>query len=699
MRRICSLLVLALMSTALVVSGSSTATANRRHPSPWPGGEIQRIEYDGVTDDLLTAGLGRSGLASATPPAFADPAAPTAAELRRRAIYRNYRALVDMGPQAFGVLYGPNVTPDGEVTSEEGLVAGVEYLAFADARGGRGGGAQVTMMVQIPRYFDPAQPCIVTGASSGSRGVYGAIATSGEWGLKRGCAVAYTDKGTGIGAHDLEDDEVSLITGERADARSVGRDSNFTAPVSTRQREAYNEANPDRFAWKHAHSDRNLEADWGRDVLRSIEFAFHVLDREHEPAITPDNTIVIASSVSNGAAAALRAAESDRRRLIDAVAVSEPQVTPEYDPDVTIVQGDGPPLSDHSLPLYDYVTLVNLFQGCANRAPANATAPLNTTPAALGDNRCASLAAAGLVSGPTTTEQAEHAQQIINEAGILPEQNAVQPSHWALAVPQGVSVTYANAYARASVVDGLCGYSFAGVDAAGAVRELGTAEDAQLFGEGNGIPPTAGVEIVNDRSVGGPRRDVLSTSPSTGLQDQNLDGARCLRSLWDEDFGRGSDRGLRSASRTIDRSVDDVLATADLDGRPAVIVTGRADGIVAPNHASRPYYARNQRIEGDQSGLRYYEVLNAQHLDALNSLPGFDTTYVPLHRYFIDALDLVYDNLTEGAPLPGSQVVRATPRAGGAGQAFTDANLPPIASTPGSGAAITFDGAQLTVPE
>mgnify|MGYP003349286586 CR=1 FL=1 len=35
-----------------------------------------------------------------------------------------------------------------------------------------------------------------TATSSGSRGVYGAIST-GEWGLKKGCAVAYTDKGTG----------------------------------------------------------------------------------------------------------------------------------------------------------------------------------------------------------------------------------------------------------------------------------------------------------------------------------------------------------------------------------------------------------------------------------------------------------------------------------------------------------------------
>jgi len=46
------------------------------------------------------------------------------------------------------------------------------------------------------------EPCIVTATSSGSRGVYGAIAAVGEWGLKHGCAVAYTDKGTEKGVSD-----------------------------------------------------------------------------------------------------------------------------------------------------------------------------------------------------------------------------------------------------------------------------------------------------------------------------------------------------------------------------------------------------------------------------------------------------------------------------------------------------------------
>ena len=42
-----------------------------------------------ATQDLLTAGLGRTGLGLATAPAYADPLNPTALELRRNAIYGN----------------------------------------------------------------------------------------------------------------------------------------------------------------------------------------------------------------------------------------------------------------------------------------------------------------------------------------------------------------------------------------------------------------------------------------------------------------------------------------------------------------------------------------------------------------------------------------------------------------------------------
>ena len=158
----------------------------------------------------------------------------------------------------------------------------------------------------------------MTGASSGSRGVYGAIGTSGEWGLKRGCAVAYTDKGTGTGAHDLAGRH-GQPDHRRARATPMPPARRPTSPRrSDLPRGGFNAATPDRFALKHAHSEQNPEADWGRDVLRSIGFAFFVLNKADPPGaiadpLTPDNTIVIASSVSNGGGASLRAAEQDRR--------------------------------------------------------------------------------------------------------------------------------------------------------------------------------------------------------------------------------------------------------------------------------------------------------------------------------------------------------------------------------------------------
>src|SRR3982750_1800443 len=136
---------------------------------------------------------------------------------------------------------------------------------------------------------------------SGSRGVYGAIGTAGEWGLKRGCAVAYTDKGTGNGAHDLAADAVNLIRGERAPALVAGIDAQFRADPPPPEPAAFNAAYPNRWAFKHAHSQQNPEKDWGRDTLRAIKFAFYMINQKfgtpgHDKVAKPRNTTVIASS-------------------------------------------------------------------------------------------------------------------------------------------------------------------------------------------------------------------------------------------------------------------------------------------------------------------------------------------------------------------------------------------------------------------
>jgi hydroxybutyrate-dimer hydrolase len=676
--------VAAALLTVRLVSGEAAETDETK---------IIHTHYDGVTDDLLTAGLGKTGLGSLLPLTFADPLHPTVEEIRRSAIYNNYRALIDPTPGGgYGTLYGPNVKPDGTVTASEGLIPGDEYIAYE-----RGGHGRVTMMVQVPDSFDPGNSCIVAAPSSGSRGVYGAIATAGEWGLKHGCAVAYTDKGTGTGAHNLRNNTINLIRGERVDAGVAAR-GNFIAPISESQRVSFNDATPNRFAFKHAHSQANPEKDWGRNVLRSIEFALDVLRVKFagRANITKRNTIVIASSVSNGGGASVRAVEQDDDHLIDGLAVGEPNVNPKFSSDFSIVQGNGPPLLAHSRPLMNYITFVNVFQGCANLAPANVGAGLNT---AGSPERCADLHAKGLLSSPTLLDQAAEAQKIINDFGILPEQNLVQPGYWFANVPQSISVTYANTYGRFSVLDNLCGYSFAanaGVPGGAPVPLAATAE-AAIFATSSGISPTSGIALINNAAAGGPKEDRSST-PS-----QNLDGALCLRSLA---TGKAAVTGApladpqqAQAARIAD-GVEEIIATGRLRRIPAIFVTGRNDGILPPNFTSRAYFGLNEVVEGPTSSLHYYEITNAHHLDTLNQFPGYNANYIPLHRYFIQAMDLMYDHLRHGRPLPPSQVVHTIPRGAGTPLPLpiTPANVPPIAYTPLPGNQITFAAGQVKIP-
>lgn len=194
---------------AVALTGTACNDSSKKPFNQLPGfiqGEVHSTQYDGVTDDLLTGGLGASGLASATAPAFDDPLNPTPEELRTLAIYNNYRALVDTVPGGgYGEFFGPQVDSSGE-----GLIAGNEYLAYMTVNGSD---VPVTVMVQVPSSFDPEQACMVTAPSSGSRGIYGAIGTAGEWGLKKGCAVVYTDKGTGTGSHNLATNSAQRIDG------------------------------------------------------------------------------------------------------------------------------------------------------------------------------------------------------------------------------------------------------------------------------------------------------------------------------------------------------------------------------------------------------------------------------------------------------------------------------------------------------
>jgi hydroxybutyrate-dimer hydrolase len=81
-----------------------------------------------------------------------------------------------------------------------------------------------------------------------------------------------------------------------------------------------------------------------------------------------------------------------------------------------------------------------------------------------------------------------------------------------------------------------------------------------------------------------------------------------------------------------------------------------------------------------------------------SAFPGFNDKFVPLHHYFVQALDLMLDRRRNGTALPPSQVVRATPRGPGA-PPIGPANLPPIAPTPDPGALIACADGSRRIPE
>lgn len=219
------------------------------------------------SDDLLSAGLGLDGL-RAPPPAFADPKTPSAQELRRRAIHTSWRGIADLGPLGgFGRVYGA-VPP----------VPGREFSAFARVPGAR---APHRVLAQIPDAFDARTRCLVVAASSGSRGVYGAIALAGAWALPRGAAVVYTDKGAGSGYYDLDSATGVALDGTRRSRDEDGgaaHDALEFAPDGVRAASGV--------AIKHAHSGDHPEADWGRHVLQAAAFGLAMLDRAF-PAQAP----------------------------------------------------------------------------------------------------------------------------------------------------------------------------------------------------------------------------------------------------------------------------------------------------------------------------------------------------------------------------------------------------------------------------
>ncbi|MES3014495.1 MAG: 3-hydroxybutyrate oligomer hydrolase family protein [Pseudomonadota bacterium] len=670
-----------------------------------------------ATQDLLTAGLGKTGIGAATAPAYADPLNPTALELRRNALYANYRGLVDFSAAGgYGTLYGPNVDTTGAATSSEGLIPGREYIATLDDGSGM---KRVVIAVQIPDSFNTSAPCIVLGPSSGSRGVYGAIASAGEWGLKHGCAVALTDAGKGVGLYDLSDDSVNRIDGTRATRTAAGALSFFAANITDAARTAYNTAFPNRLALKQVHSQLNPEKDWGNDTLAAARYAFFALNDRYGTSATPapftaGNTIVIAGSVSNGGAAVLRAGELDSGGLIDGIVAAEP-VTEMPNATAYGIQFGGVAVSGYGKRLADYTTWGNLYQPCAALAAGAAMAEVSvfnylvlTAQTAKATARCNSLAAKGLVTGADTAARSLDALDKLRAYGWTTDNDQMHNAHYALGNGPILSAMYPVMYGRFSVADNVCNTSFAQVDALGAPVAVTPAAKANSFATANGTANGTPASVVYNNSVGGARLWSLATSPSSNTQDFGLDNALCQRALVTgvDETGAAltgtatATRPTAAQSAAVQAGIAETVVSGNLRAKPTLLVAGRSDALVPVNHNARAYAAFNRTVEGSASKLGYIEVTNAQHFDAFIPFSGFDTRYVPLHLYYVRAMDAMYANLKNGTALPPSQVVRATPRGGipGAAPAITAAAVPPLAAAPLVANQVGFSGNALAVP-
>jgi len=557
-----------------------------------------------VDDDLLTAGLGLAGLRAAAP-AFLNSGTPTAAELRRRAIHANWNGIADLGP----------LGAHAEAYGSTAHVPGREYQAFARIPGARW---PHRVLVQIPDDWDAQARCLVVSASSGSRGIYGAIALAGAWGLPRGCAVAYTDKGCGTGYFDTAAATGSALDGTQSTTAEA--DLEF-APEAA--------AGDAGIAVKHAHSGDNPEADWGRHVLQAARFGLAMLERampQHAP-FTPQNTRVIAVGLSNGGGAVLRAAGLDEEGVLAGVVALAPNI---YSPVAA------------SRPLYDYATEAALLLPCALTDPLFDAVPFARIQghiAPMWIARGAGLRAARMLQADEPRAQAAEALARLRASGWNDAALATAASTTAFDVWRAIAVTYASAYVRAGVGDMPNGFRFSAHDSAGKPRAALPSERAAWWADASGVPPGAGV--------------FLDESPSGDPADPGLRGLLRLRELW---------TGSGTAARTLRDSVAATVARLPRQGLPIFVVHGREDGLLPIALSSDPYV---DWLRANECEPLYWPIAHAQHFDAFLALPGFGDRHVPLLPYGYAALDRMWQHVVTGAALSPADTPVAAPRGAG----------------------------------
>jgi len=171
-----------------------------------------------------------------------------------------------------------------------------------------------------------------------------------------------------------------------------------------------------------------------------------------------------------------------------------------------------------------------------------------------------------------------------------------------------------------------CGYRFNAVDAKGVPRAATEVERAAWWSDSAGIPPGAGVGIVDTLAAG---------------NDPTLPGLACLRALY---------TGKDATAVAVRKGIAETRASLPRKGLPVLVIHGADDGLV-PEAFSGGAYARWAKAAGRD--VRYWRVGNAQHFDAFLGLPALGARYVPMLPYAYRGLDAMWAHVAEGKPLPG----------------------------------------------
>ena len=521
-------------------------------------------------DDLVSAGLGIDGLRAPAPiPASAELVTPEL--LRKVAFHAQYNGLSAISTATGLGDFSTTALP---------VIAGIEVSTWRKLNDID---HQARALLQIPDGFNPDEPCLIVAPASGSRGVYGAVPLVAPWGLPKGCAIVYSDKGAGTDYFDGASQTGVDLMGQRRhkDEARLG----FLPPHPPKDSSDYGQA----LITAHAHSQMNVEAYWGAYTLDAAQWAEHYLTERYD-LTEAANLKVIAAGLSNGGQAVLRALESDQSKLLDAVVSIMPNITP--------------PQGRH---LYDYAIVAALAQPCAFGDAGFASTLPFANPLLIGfaSIRCQSLYGAGLIDSPSP----EAALDWLTATGFDADSLTFSASIVALDLWRIILANYASAYMKTGFHEMPCGYGFDASNATDLEKQL-------WWANGSGSPPNAGITLTDTQ---------MASSP----QDPHFAGLHCLYALRDDP--------------ALQASLNMITAKAKWPHPVPVYIThGQVDALIPATFSSRPYVAQ---AKAAGMMVSYEEIEGAQHFDAfLNVLPA-EQGWVPILPAGWQALDQAWSDL------------------------------------------------------